>query len=141
MIDNERSAASLIETAPEGVTTSVTDRRVALGEVASLYATYAKAEGGVRALKSSHRSAVERRIQNASHVMERAKRKATYSQEQEDDAIEPLMASQSLIEAGFDAKDVETMRLIMKIQLRQAVGISVGHKKRGDAVGRLYSEV
>lgn len=126
-----------INSTPEGVSVSLKERQKALGELAAMYAAYAKADGGVRALDTLHRRDIQKRIPNAPEVMYKAKAKAAYSQAHEAELMEPLMKSEELIGAGFDPRDVEDEALKMKIKLRHTIGVNVGHKARNDSLKKV----
>ena len=122
-----------------GVSVSLVERRMALEALAAVYADYARAKGLSKATDSPrHRPGLRRRYFDPDAVADGALSKAKGALRSEAQLMEPLLKSDALAEAGFDAPDVEDVAQVTTIEVRKAIGVSVGSKNRTKVMRSLH---
>lgn len=120
----------------EGVSVSLETRRWALGQLAAVYAQYARASGLEKAAESpAHRPSLARRYESVDALAGAAIKKAKRELAEAEAGLLPgLTKAAELVAAGFDFGDVETVRLTTIVEVRRAIGVDVGVEKRQEAM-------
>jgi len=116
----------------EGVAVDWQTAVTAMEALKAFYGYYNKANGAAKASKlPAVRAEMEGRMSDVDDVVAKMKAKAkTEFEKNEIGHYAPLAASQELIEAGFDPRDVEDEERLGRISLRRKIGTQVKYKDR-----------